>query len=102
MSAGDEMPKGMSQNTPDQSAILESAISGAILSAGPHVTAVAVIIAFDDGGITAGVGGMHQSVATGFARIDIHGPDILRMTMERMKEGKGKTRVIPVQEPGEA
>lgn len=98
----DEIPKDTQRNTPAQAAVLERAVAGALLAAGSGVTAVAVIVVLEDGAVTAGLGGAREDAAGGFARIDLYGAEMLRLTLNRLKAGKGTTKIIPVQEPGKA
>lgn len=99
MSETEEIPKGYAVNTSEQKAKLQDAVRSVFTKlVDTGIGAVACVFVMPDGTVTAALAGAGDNISA-LASLMATGPEVLRLTVERMKAGKGETKVEGVEKP---
>jgi hypothetical protein len=91
----EQLPPGFVVNSAAQKERMRTATRAVLGSLeGTGIAAVAVVFAMPDGTVTATIAGDADNLPA-IASIMDSGPEVLRMTVARMLQGKGETRIVP-------
>ena len=86
------IPPGYALSTPEQMAALQAALLAVQEHLAGIVQAVAVVVVVD-GAVSAGLVGETGDLRA-LSMLAAEGPEVLRITIERMRAGGGDTRII--------
>lgn len=89
----EKIPSGFAFNTAEQKAKLQDAVRAVFAKLiDQGIGAVACVFVMPDNTVTAALAGAGDNISA-LASLMASGPEVLRLTVERMKAGKGETKV---------
>ncbi len=92
-------PPGYEANNEMQLDLLNRALAGASAATAGETAGIAVMILMPGGQITAGYALALQNASQNFARLLEHGPEVLKMVLERSSAGYGDWTMLIVERP---
>jgi len=95
----DDIPDGFRPNSPEQQAKINDISLRVFKELKDEVAAFAVVFAMPDGTLMTCLAGDLTNIHA-MARLFAHGPDNMRITLERALQGKGMTRIVLTDEGG--